>query len=224
MRLAPTVVLLTACGFNSRPPPRPPEPEPPKEPSGTLIVETVERPDEMECSPHDLVVRIGGAPRDQAVTLSGECVGACTEEAKAEGEAQIAEIEARIEAGEGSDSELDYNFTECIFLGAVLARRETVKDMDVAIIQGEQPGAHDIANTYFVIATKHCDRPWTSQPFGATYVNRWSAEALSLELLGRTLTVYGEGETRQPLYRATFDAGCAAPVEEVLDAEQQYDE
>ncbi|AKJ06042.1 hypothetical protein ATI61_110214 [Archangium gephyra] len=71
----------------------------------------------MECKTHDLLFRLEyGREVLTEQTHTGDCTGVCTPEAKQEGEAKVAEIQKRIENDEGSMSELDYNFVECISL------------------------------------------------------------------------------------------------------------
>jgi hypothetical protein len=187
---------------------------------GLVVVETaVEQI--MECVRHDLAVRVvsAGQVRDE-VLLPGTCTGACTPEEKAEGEATVAEIEARIAAGEGSESELDYNFTQCMFLGAELGRLEQAAGRELAILIGEEAGPHDIPHRRYQLAAEVCGAVFLGSTFGGTYANHWSLEDLKVATAGAdtiVITVDDDGAPRE-LYRVRFGPECAEPEEVVGDA------
>ena len=142
------------------------------------------------CEGHDLAVRVvaTGRARDELI-IEGSCSGACTPEEQAEGEAMLAEIEAGIAAGTHSESELDYNFTECIFHGVTLGRLEQVAGRSIALLVGESPGPHDISNRYYQIAAEVCGKVFVGDGFGATYTNRWSLDDLTVTAEGSDMVV-----------------------------------
>jgi hypothetical protein len=170
------------------------------------------------CEGHDLAVRVvaTGQTRDELV-LEGSCSGACTEQEKAEGEAMLAEIEAGIAAGTHSDSELDYNFTECIFHGVRLGRQERAAGRSIAILVGETPGPHDIPSTYFQIAAEVCGKVFVGDGFGSTYTNRWSLDDLAVTTEGSDTVVITVEDDQGPheMYRVRFGPDCATPQEVV---------
>lgn len=187
-----------------------------------LKVEKVDAEEIFECQRHDLAVRImdNGKVTDEVI-VSGACEGACTAEDKAAGEAQLAEIEAAIERGESTESELDYDFTGCTFYGAELGRTDEVGGRWLAILQGHHQGAHDIPNRYYQLATELCGKVFVSAEFGTTYANRWSLEDLKVAAAGDAITVTVDNDgTPLELYTVRFPAGaCAASDESVGDAE-----
>lgn len=217
-RGATVLVILLGCGGTPRPaPPIAHEAGPPDDaPADTLAVVEVGHATEMECARHDLALRAvaGGAVRAELV-LEGGCVGACTEAEKAAGEATVAEIQAGIAAGTHSESELDYDFTGCVFHGVALVRWEEIGGRRFALLFGENPGPHDIPTGYFRLATVLCGNVWLSEEWGATYANRWQPEEVRIGGDDRSVTgAVAGGE----LYRATFE-GCDPPVEVVADAD-----
>lgn len=187
---------------------------------GLVVIETNQE-SIMDCARHDLAVRVasGGQIRDE-VLLEGSCQGVCTPEDKAAGEALVAEIEAGIASGDRSESELDYNFTECVFHGVVLGRLEEAAGRTIALLAGETPGPHDIPNTYFHVAAEACGKVFVGESFGSTYSNRWSLTDLKVATEGTdtaVVVVDDEGTPRE-LYRVTFGAECASPAEVVGDS------
>lgn len=223
MRRTWMIVVLAGCGGGrtSVPASVPGNRAPPAGPA-EIVVEIVDRGQEMECSKHDVVIKhVTGTVVVTSETIEGECHGACTPEALAEGQKSLAEAQALVDAGETS-SLLDYNFTDCFFIGADLARYEDLPRGRVALITGEVPGPHDVPNRYFRIATLDCDRLFLSETFGATYVNTWNESLLEISATATGVVVHARHEPTDPqteLYRVTFDPACtAAPAEKLGDA------
>jgi len=228
---APAVVALVvvvACG-GSRGGPGGPAADPPPgnrapPPVATALeVTEVERGAEMECAKHDLAIRqLARGEVVAAQAIEGECHGACTPEDKAAGQKALDEANAEVAAGE-TESVLDYNFTDCYFTGAALARLDTVDGQPTALIAGEHTGPHDIPNRYFRIATLRCGHLFLSEEFGATYANSWNATQLVVAPSPHGLIVTARFVPTAPvqeLYRVEFDLACTAdPVEHVDDAE-----
>jgi len=220
-RSAVLLLILLGCGGGPARPAPPIEQLGSDEPvarDGLAVVETGAE-QLFECARHDLALRVvaGGRLRDEVV-LEGECHGACTEEAKAEGAATVAEIEAGIAAGTSSESELDYNFTECVFHGVTFGRTVPAAGEELALLEGETPGPHDIPSRYFRVAAEICGKVFVGEPFGQTYANRWSLADLAVVTEGAaTAVIRVEGEAGPlELYRVTF-TGCD-PVEVIGDA------
>lgn len=195
----------------------------PRYPGDVLLVVHADAEEIMECSRHDLALRLvrGGQLVSEAV-LEGACHGACTPEDKAAGEQALAEARAEVEAGETA-SILDYDFTGCTFHGSDLGRVEQAAGRVFVLLSGHTPGPHDIPNAHYRLATAACDRVFVSQPFGSTYANRWDLSELQVTTAGdgAVIVTGSDGDTRIELYRVTFPADdCASPpVEQVGDAE-----
>jgi hypothetical protein len=216
------LLAAASCGGKSKPDTV--TKEEPAVPEG-LVAEEINEGQEEECARHDLALRVmaGGHVADEKV-FPGECTGACTPEAKAEGEAAIAEIQARIDAGEGSEGELDYNFTGCQFYGVTVSDWEDMEVGKIAVLAGEEPGPHDIPTYYYHLATERCGKIWVSQSFGQTYANRWTPEDLGLtEDDGTVQVMVIDGEQGHELYRVSFGSDpCDPPEETVGEAEAGY--
>lgn len=218
------VVVVAGCGGGRTAVPAPvPGNRAPPAGLAEVVVEIVDRGQEMECSKSDLVIKhVAGGATVTSETIEGACHGACTEEAREEGQKSLDEAQALVDAGETA-SLLDYNFTDCFFLGADLARYEDLPRGQVALITGEVPGPHDVPNRYFRLATLDCDRLFVSDTFGATYANRWNEQALEVSATASVVVVHARLEPTDPpleLYRVTFDPTCAAaPAEKFGDAD-----
>ena len=206
--------------------PAPAGPPVPQAPRLRLIVTETNQVNEQECSRADLQIELVGSDGKTVYeeTLAGECHGACTPAAKRAGERQVREIERAIERGEASDSELDYNFTGCLFSGPRPGRIERVGDRDVALLVDHYLGAHDVEQDRYLLATEVCGALFVSEPFAETYVAGWTLDELSLALSpdGRELRVEGSREGWSGvLYRLTFPSQCPGePVTEVVESYQ----
>jgi hypothetical protein len=209
-----------SCGARSEPAARlPTRPVVAVEPP-VLEVVPIHEQSVMECDRHDLAVRLRASGRVMAEqVLDGECAGACTEEAKAEGERTVDRIKQLIESGAASDSELDYNFTECVFHGADLARFEGVNGRRFALIVGYDAGPHDVPSRWFRLATELCGKTFVGQPFGKTYANRWEAKDLTLVAAPDGVVVKAVDGSPTEVYRVSFPAGCKRPLEQAAELE-----
>jgi hypothetical protein len=221
-RVIAVLCFAAACGGKSKPPET--EVVEPTVPDG-FVAEEINQEQEMDCARHDLALRVmaGGHVADERI-FPGECTGACTPEAKAEGEAQVAEIQARIDAGEGSYGELDYNFTACLFHGVTVSDWEDLAVGEVAVLAGEEPWPHDIPTTYYHLASERCGKVWVSQSFGQTNANTWAPEDLGIaEDNGTVQVLVVDGEQGRELYRVSFgEDPCAPPEETVGEAESGF--
>jgi hypothetical protein len=221
------VIVLAGCGGGTAAKgPAPIEHLGPDEapPADGLAVVEIDTEQVLDCARHDLAVRVvaSGQVRDELV-LEGTCSGACTEQEKADGEAMVAEIEEGIAAGTRSDSELDYNFTECMFHGVALGRTEQAAGRTIAILVGETPGPHDIPNRYFQVAADVCGKAFLGYNFGSTYANRWSLEDLTVigEGSDTVVIVVEDDQGKHEMYRVRFGPECAEP-EEVVGEPPEY--
>jgi len=200
-------------------------PVPPTPGLGITVTET-NQATEQECSRADLRIALVGSD-GKAVdeeTLDGTCHGACTRAAKRAGARQVRELEQAIARGEASDSELDYNFTGCLFSGPRPGRIERVGDRDLALLIEHYIGAHDVAQDSYRLATEVCGALFVSEPFGETYTEGWTIDELSLALSpdGRTLGVEAaRGEWRSVIYRLTFPTRCpGSPLTEDIPGDE----
>ena len=194
----------------------------PRSPGDVLLVVHAGAEEIMECSRHDLALRLvrDGKLVSEAV-LEGACQGACTPEDKAAGEQALADAKAAVAAGE-TESILDYDFTGCTFHGTDLGRVEQAGNRALVLLSGHTPGPHDIPNAHYRLATAMCDRVFVSQPFGSTYANRWDLSELQVTTGsdGAVIVTASDADAKVELYRVTFPGDdCAAPVEQVGDAE-----
>lgn len=218
LRACPALFSVLACGG----PPAPsgsmaptPKPEPvtaealatPTEPAPGLAITETGTDRLAACGGHDLSLRVG----DRETVIEGSCHGACTPEEKAAGQAAIDEIRARIDAGEASESELDYNFTECLFHGTRLGRHVQAAGRELALLEGTAPGPHDTSIVHYQLATEVCGEPFLGTEFGATYTNRWTLDDLHVTAEDDStvvVTVDDGGTAPRELYRVTF-TGCS---------------
>jgi hypothetical protein len=136
----------------------------------------------MECKTNDLLFRLEhGREVLTQESLEGDCRGVCTPGEKQEGEERLAAIRERIAKDEGSESELDYNFVDCLsftskFLGVLggfeqpllfvstehLAHHDVVKSNVAAVgvicgrisvsAFGDEPGPYSHPVRYFTRA------------------------------------------------------------------------
>lgn len=195
----------------------------PRYPGDVLLVVNAGAERIMECSRHDLALRLvrNGQMVSEAV-LEGTCQGACTPEEKEAGEQALAEAQARVDAGE-TQSILDYDFTGCTFYGTEQGRVEQAGGRAFVLLSGNTPGPHDVPSAHYRLATAVCDRVFVSQPFGSTYANRWALSELQVTTGsdGAVIVTGSDTDTKVELYRVTFPADdCASPpAEQVGDAE-----
>lgn len=185
----------------------------PPAPGLRLTVTETNQVKEQECSRADLLLELAGSDGKTVdeETLDGACHGACTRAAKRAGARQVREIEQAIERGEASDSELDYDFTGCVFSGPQPGRIERIGGRDVAVLIDHYIGAHDVDQDRYRLATEVCDVLFVSEPFAETYSTGWTLDQLSLVLSpdGRELRVEGAREQwRGVIYRLTFPSIC----------------
>jgi hypothetical protein len=90
----------------------------PQDKALVLSVYKVNERSVMECKTNDLLLRLEyGREVLTQESIEGDCRGFCTPEDKQEGEERIAKIRELIAKGESSESELDYNFVDCLFRG-----------------------------------------------------------------------------------------------------------
>ncbi len=195
----------------------------PASPGLHLEVKDKPRGKRQECRLHDLIVRlVDGKKAIGEEVLEGECHGACTAADKRAGEAQFAEIQKAIESGEASESQTDYNFTDCIFVGPNPGRIDRVGDRDVALLVDHYIGAHDIDKDQYRLALEICGALYFSETFGATYVSSWSLAELSVHETAERRQIIVDGKNdrwRGVVFRLTLPTCPGQPKGEVLETE-----
>lgn len=97
--------------------------------------------------------------------FASECTGACTEEAKERGRERRAEIEALIEEGEATTSQLDYNFTECIEMGHRVAVAFDELQRPLLVLESDELGPHDQIYPEARLITAGCAEVQVSEAF-----------------------------------------------------------
>jgi hypothetical protein len=155
-------------------------------------------------------------------TLEGECHGACTAKAKDEGAAHLDEIQQRIDKGESSQSETDYNFTECMFHGPDMGRIDTVGGRPIALIPMHGVGPHDVPRVTYTLALELCGALRVVGDFGEMYVHSWKLDQLSLRESPDHQQIIVEGASdfwRGVVFRLTLPACPGEAETEVLDTE-----
>ena len=170
-----------------------------------------------ECERFDTHLRLG--TRDE--TLVGECVGACTKAEKREGRAELERIRRAIARGDASESELDYNFTECDYTGARPGRVDRVGDRDVALLVDHYLKPHGIPGIRFRIALEVCGDVFVSKEFGAEGIGSWSLDQVGVRESTdhREILVAGARDVwRGVLYRLTLPECPGKPVEDEVDS------
>lgn len=169
----------------------------------------------------ELRLTIGGRPI-ATERFEGECSGACDAAAKRAGQDALDELQDRIDRGEASQGETDYNFTDCMWAGTRIGRRERVGDRDVVILVHHYIGEHDVDQDAYAIATEMCGALFISSSFGGTYGLDFPLAGLALTTAadGRQLVVSGANtEWRGVLLRVTLPAACPGePLEAVTDS------
>lgn len=211
--------VLVACGGGAPPPPPvtalPPPTviaRPPPVAPATIAITSVPAGEEMECTKSNLVVRAHrGAQTLGEETLEGSCHGACTEEEQREGAARLRKIEAAIRRGKASESETDYNFTECQYTGHAVIGRHDVAGRTVVLIEQEYIGPHDVLQSRFLLAFEHCDQLVVTDAFAERYVSI-DSDALAIRAVGKVLEVTLDDE---PTFQV--DLATCTPVATELD-------
>lgn len=190
-------------------------------PGLTLTVTEKPRKKQFQCANHDLVVRLErGATVVGEEVVPGECHGPCTAAEQREGRARLAEIEKAIEEGTASESETDYNFTECMFAGANVGRTETVGGRAVAVIVNHYIGAHDIDKDSYLLALEVCGELHLTTTFGGMYAGSFGLADLKLRAAGDEILVeVASDRWRGVVFRLTLPACPGKPEEQVLETE-----
>lgn len=175
------------------------------------------------CTGIEAELRLTLAGRQVATErFEGECSGACDAAAKREGQAALDELQESIDRGDASQSETDYNFTDCMWSGTRVGRRERVGDRDVVILVRHYVGEHDVDQDAYAIATEVCGALFISSGFGETYGLDFPLDGLTLTTAadGRQLVVSGaNAEWRGVLLRVTLPAACPGePRDAVTDS------
>jgi hypothetical protein len=113
----------------------------------------------MECKTNDLRVRLEyGREVLAEETLEGTCTGVCTPEAKEEGEEKVEEIQKSIDEEEGSTSELDYNFTQCISLTPRFLGVLGGYDRPLFFVSSEGLAHHDVPTSVVLAVGVACGK------------------------------------------------------------------
>lgn len=175
-----------------------------------------------ECALHDVAITLTGGEPDTEV-LTGQCTGACTPEEKREGEAQVKAIEEAIARGEASDSELDYNFTDCQWSGTSVERTERVGGRDVVLLADTFIGPHDIDGQQYQLALAVCGELFVSQAFGRMYMGSFDPSDLTVrastdqqQIIVSARTDYFDGV----LYRLRLPACPAKALESITEVQR----
>lgn len=188
-----------------------------------LTVNEKARKPQFECRLHDLVIRVLDGKRTIAEeVIEGECHGRCTAKERREGGEQLQDIEAQIARGEASDSQTDYNFTECMFSGPNPGRIDQVGDRDVAIFIDHYIGPHDVAKNRFQLALEVCGALHVTKPFGDTYAGGWALTELTLRETADKQTIVVDGTSssyRGVVFRLQLPACPGTADEDALNTE-----
>ena len=197
-------------------------PTPPAKGMQIVVTEKL-RKQQHECSRIDLIVRLtnGEAIVDEEI-YEGDCQGACTAAEKREGEKTIKEIERRIARGESTESELDYDFTGCMFVGHVAGRIDRVGERQVAIFAEKSIGPHSTEQTTHMLAFEVCGELFVSQGFGLRYSGGWQLGELTVDESPdkREIRVRAANDSwRGFIYRATLPECPGSPDERVQEAD-----
>lgn len=167
-----------------------------KEKALALTVHRVSQRSVMECQTSDLLIRLVHGRDVLAEGLfKGRCVGSCTPSEKEEGEARLAEIRRRIAEGEGSESELDYNFTQCMSLTADFLGALGGLGRPTLIVSTEFLGRHDVVYTSASLLAVGCGEISLSEvvdPWGRSTPPDW----YSPQIEGRPAAKEREDEER----------------------------
>jgi len=147
-----------------------------------LKIRTRERRDLGEfCKAHDLVlIPVVVGKERTPVVLEGSCGGACTPTDLEAAKRDLSRIQAEVDTGRATESQLDYNFTDCLSFSLREKSRKRFGSRTIAILEGTEAGPHDVPIRFFQMATVFCGRVFVSKPFGATYGNRWNHRDLRI--------------------------------------------
>lgn len=207
-------------------PPAKPAAGPPTPPQPGLVLTVTEKPrkKQFECENRDLVIRLSKGGKDLAgeEVVEGECHGACTTAERREGQKQLDEINKRIESGESSESETDYNFTQCIYAGPIAGRIDKVGGRDVALFADHYIGAHDIDKDRWHLALEVCGQLHVSESFGERYAGSWGEKELAIKESPDKRMIVVEGRSDRwtgTVFRLTLPACPGTPDEEAIDTE-----
>ena len=187
----------------------------------TLTVTEKARKKQFECANHDVVVRLAnGKTVLGEEVIEGECHGPCTAAEQREGRAELARINAEIEAGTASESQTDYNFTECMFSGPSAGRIDKVGDREIALISSHYIGAHDVDKDAWQLALEVCGGLHLTQTFGGMYAGSWRLEEMRIRETNGQIIVDGKSEKwRGVLFRLTLPECPGRPDEQAIDTE-----
>lgn len=214
----------TALAAKVCPPAKPAAAPPTPAASGlTLTVTEKPRKAQFECENRNLVIRLAkGKDKIGEEILEGECHGACTAAERREGQRQLDEIQKRIDEGDGSQSETDYNFTQCIYSGPIAGRIDTIGGRDVALFAHHYIGAHDIDSDRWHLALEVCGQLHVSESFGQRYAGSWGEKELVIRESPDKKRIVVEGKSDRwtgVVFRMTLPACPGDPVEESIDTE-----
>jgi hypothetical protein len=188
-----------------------------------VVVDDINAKDVFECHRSDARIRlVRGKEIVDEQQLESKCTGACTNAERRAGAAELARIEKAIQRGEATESQTDYNFTDCLLEGTRAGRIERVGDRDVAILLEHYIGPHDVDKDRFLVAFEVCGKLHVSSPFGGRYAGGWTLAEIHVQLSAdqRELQVLGASDTwRGIIYRASLPACPGDATEEINETE-----
>ena len=188
-----------------------------------LTVAEKARKPQFECDLHDLVIRLAdGKKQIGEEVIEGECHGPCTAKEQREGRAQLAEIEAAIARGEASESQTDYNFTQCMFTGPSAGRIDRVGDRDVALFIDHYIGPHDVDKDRYQLALEVCGALHVTQTFGGMYSTSWRLEELTIRESADKQMILVDGKSdrwRGVVFRMSLPECPGTPDEQAIETE-----
>ena len=206
--------------------PKPPPPRPPATPAAkglTLAVTSKAGKQQFECTPETVTVQLRSG--EEAVgesSLDGECQGVCEAKQRRAGKAELARIQKEIEAGTASESQTDYNFTECMYVGPEVGRTDRVGDRDVALIANHTIGPHDVPKVSWRLALEVCGALYVTETFGGMYSGSWDAKELTVRESPDKQMIIVDGASerwRGVVFRLLLPACPGDPEEHATDIE-----
>ncbi|MBL9013183.1 MAG: hypothetical protein JNL83_03350 [Myxococcales bacterium] len=213
----------TALAQKTCPPAKPAVTPTPAAPGLTLTVTEKAKKTQFECKNRDLVIRLAKGEEHLAEeVVEGECHGACTAKERRDGQRQLDEIQKRIDEGDGSQSETDYNFTQCIYAGPIAGRLDKVAGRDIALFADHYIGAHDIDNDRWRLALEVCGQLHVTRSFGERYAGSWGEKELVIREFPDQRMIVVEGRSDRwtgTVFRLALPACPGTPVEESIDTE-----